>query len=149
MSSVTWFIVGIVFLCSELLVPTGFFLFLLGIAASLVGVITLTGLVPWWQAQLGVFAVLAVLFPFAFAAKLKRMFLGKSHGGSNDTTGKIVVLTESIAPGAIGSGELWGSTWRVKNVDSIEFPTGTEVVVVHAEGVTLQIRRRDTHDQIS
>jgi membrane protein implicated in regulation of membrane protease activity len=142
MSSLTWFIVGIVFLCSELLVPTGFFLFLLGIAASLVGVVTLSGLVPWWQAQFAIFAVLAVLFPFAFAAKLKRMFLGSSHPGSNDTTGKIVVLSESVAPGAIGSGELWGSTWRVKNVDSIEFATGTEVIVVHAEGVTLQIRRK-------
>ena len=143
MSSWTWFIAGIVLLFSELVLPMGFFLFLLGVAAALVGIATEFGLVAGWQTQAVAFAVLAVVFPFAFAARLKKAFFRKSTEASDDTIGKVVVVAEDIAAGGDGSGELWGSVWRLKNVGSTTLPAGAKAVVVAAHGVTLHVNVAD------
>jgi len=90
-----------------------------------------------------VFVVFAVGFSFVFASKLRAKLLGKAKSGSNDTIGKTVTVAEPIEPGAVGGGELWGSPWRVKNVDSRPLPAKSEGIVVHAEGVTLHVRNKD------
>lgn len=143
MSSVAWFIIGVVLLVSELVFPTGFFLFLLGVAATLVGFFGLTGLVASWEIQTVIFGVLAILLPLVFVGRLRTKFLGNSKNAGGDTTGQIVTVANAIQPGEIGTGELWGSPWRIKNVDTVILMPKSEVIVVNAEGVTLDVRRKN------
>ena len=143
MSSWTWFIVGALLLASELVMPTGFYLFLFGVAAFVVGGISMLGVLPGWEVQVGLYAVVAVSLAYTFATRLRTKLLGKSKSGSNDAIGKSIVIADLIRPGETGSGELWGSPWRVKNVDSRDLPAKCEGIIVHAEGVTLHVRNKD------
>jgi membrane protein implicated in regulation of membrane protease activity len=61
---------------------------------------------------------------------------------SGQVVGSIVTLSENIAPGASGSGMLWGTQWRVENVDSVILNAGSEVVVVSSQGIGLQVKRK-------
>jgi|688.fasta_scaffold278766_2 membrane protein implicated in regulation of membrane protease activity len=143
MGSSWWLLGGIGFLVLELFLPVGFYFFLLGCSAMLVGGVVAIGFLPTLNLQLAAFVVMAILFPFVFAAKLKAIFPRKVDGSGSDMIGQIVTVQDLILPGAIGVGHLWGSPWRIKNIDSSSFDKGHEVVVVSAEGVTLSVKRRD------
>jgi membrane protein implicated in regulation of membrane protease activity len=143
MGSSLWLLGGIGFLVLELFVPVGFYFFLLGCSAMLVGGVVAIGFLPTLNLQLGAFVVMAIAFPFIFAAKLKELFPRKIDGSGSDMIGQIVTVQDLILPGAIGVGQLWGSPWRIKNTDSTSIDKGDEVVVVSAEGVTLSVKRRD------
>jgi membrane protein implicated in regulation of membrane protease activity len=59
-----------------------------------------------------------------------------------DAVGKVVTVSEVLAPGAVGKGELWGSSWRVRNVGTGVLDPATEAVVVEVEDLTLCVKRR-------
>jgi membrane protein implicated in regulation of membrane protease activity len=42
----------------------------------------------------------------------------------------------------VGKGELWGSSWRVRNVGTGVLDPATEAVVVEVEDLTLCVKRR-------
>ena len=135
-----WIIIGIALCVLELLVISGFFLFLLGVSAVFVGLLVLGGAFPTWPLQAVVFCVVSLASWFLFGNQFKDL-LSRSNDLSYDTTGKILKVSESIEPNQIGAGELWGSTWRIKNVGDESIPSGAECIVVSAEGVTLNVKR--------
>jgi membrane protein implicated in regulation of membrane protease activity len=142
MSGWFWAIAGIALLVLEVCVPVGFFFFLLGGAALLVSAGVFLMILPGLNLQLLAFALLAILFPLGFRAKLKTLFPRKLMSGGGETVGQIVVVKENIAPSSLGSGELWGSPWRVKNVDTEALEAGSQAIVTGSEGITLLVKRK-------
>ena len=96
-----WFIVAAVFLAIELMLP-GVFMLWLGIAAVLVGIISLAAVLTW-QAQLIAFAVLSIVcipawryFARRMGAPVERPFLNRRADGY---VGRVFTLEKPIVDG--------------------------------------------------
>jgi membrane protein implicated in regulation of membrane protease activity len=132
-----WIIAGVVFLALELAVP-GAFMMWLGIAALLVGVISL--LVVWsWQWQFVAFAVFALI-----SVPLWRRFARRVEPPSDSPllnrraealVGRIFTLEKPIVDGT-GSVRIDDTIWRVHGPDR---PAGSRVKVTHADGANLAV----------
>lgn len=133
----SWFIAGIVLTIAEVFAP-GAFLLWLGLAAFLVGVISL--LIDWsWQAQFIAFAVFAVA-----AVPLYRR-IGRQPDDNSDHTflnrrtealvGRVFTLETPIVNGS-GTVRIDDTVWRVQGPDS---PGGSRVKVVKADGAMLTV----------
>lgn len=141
LGSWSWMLLGLVLLALEIFMP-GVFLLWIGIAALVVGAISL---MPWqaefwvWQVQVVVFLVLA----------LASAYVGRRITNSaTDTTdlpllnrraeqlvGRIGTLTEPISNGR-GRIQLDDTLWRVKGPD---LPSGTRVRVAGIDSAGLEL----------
>jgi membrane protein implicated in regulation of membrane protease activity len=125
-----WLIFGIVLMALELLAP-GVFLFWLGLAALLVGLLSFL-INPSWQAQILMFAIFA-----ACAVPLWRRIAlsGKAASASNPflnkradaLVGRVFTLEKPIIDDTI---------WRVAGPDA---PAGSRVRIVQADGASLTV----------
>jgi membrane protein implicated in regulation of membrane protease activity len=132
-----WLIFGFILMALEVLAP-GVFLFWLGLAAILVGVITF-GLHPSWQMQLVMFAI------FAAAAvpvwrRLARPNLDASaspflNRRTEALLGREFTLEKPIIDGS-GTVRIGDTVWRVAGPDT---PAGTRVKVVQVDGANLTV----------
>jgi membrane protein implicated in regulation of membrane protease activity len=138
----SWWILGIVLLCIELVAP-GTFMLWFGVAAIAVGIISL--LVDWsWQAQLIAFGVFSVI-----TVGLSRFFL-RSKPSEGDTpylnkralaiVGRRFVLSEPIVNGR-GRLSIDDTVWRIEGPD---LPAGTHVTVSSVHGSRLVVARAET-----
>ncbi len=133
-----WLILAGLFLALELLAP-GIFLIWLGIAAAIVGMISLT-IEMGWQWQLVLFAILSLLAVFAVHKFLRtsdtvsdRPLLNRR---AQQQIGKTYVLAEAIENGR-GKIKIGDSLWRVEGPDAAE---GKSVTVTGADGTVLQVK---------
>ncbi|MEP3436712.1 MAG: NfeD family protein [Hoeflea sp.] len=136
----TWWIVGLVFLGLEILVP-GVFLLWIGLAAMAVGALSfpLWGAGFWgWQTQLLVFAVLAV----AFAIVGKRILGSKTETDQpmlnrrmEGLVGRTATLEEPISEGK-GRIRLDDTTWIVQGPN---MPVGARVRITTAQAGCLTV----------
>jgi len=132
-----WFIAAVVLFLIEIVAP-GSFMMWLGLAALLVGLISLA--VDWsWQAQLIAFAVFAVAAIPAwrhFARKVEppvdRPFLNRRAEGY---VGRVFTLDKPIIDG-IGTIRIDDTVWRVSGPDC---PAGSRVKIARAEGADLKV----------
>jgi inner membrane protein len=132
-----WFILGVLFLLVELAAP-GVFMLWFGVAAIMVGVISLT--VQWgWQAQIISFAVLSIAcIPIwrYFARKVEspvdQPFLNQRAQGY---VGRVFTLDKPIVNG-VGSIRIGDTFWRVSGPD---LPAGSRVKIAHADGADLVV----------
>ncbi len=127
----SWLVLGLILLGLEIVVPGSFFVWL-GLAAMIVGVAAL--LVVWpWQAQIVVFAVLALVLVilgrrfFSGAHQTDRPFLNARAEGYVGTTH---VLAEPIVNGQ-GRVRIDDTNWRLTGPD---LPAGSRVKVVGTDG---------------
>ena len=133
-----WLIFGFILMALELLAP-GVFLFWLGLAALLVGLLSFA-INPSWQAQLLMFAVFA-----AAAVPAWRYFAksASSHSVSNPflnkrteaLIGRVFTLEKPIIDGA-GTVRIDDTIWRVAGPDA---PAGSRVKVVRVDGANLTV----------
>ena len=133
----SWWILGLVLLGIEVLLP-GFFFLWFGIAAILIGASAL--LVDWpWQLQVVGFVVLSVA-----AALVGRKLAGTAEIQTSDPNlnlrtnrlqGRTFVLSEPIIEGA-GRVRIDDSIWQVRGPDA---PAGARVVVTGADGAVLTV----------
>ena len=133
-----WLIFGFILMALELLAP-GVFMFWLGLAALLVGLLSFV-INPSWQAQLLMFAVFSVA-----AVPLWRRFALKSGAASvsnpflNKRTDALVgrefTLEKPIVDGS-GTVRIDDTIWRVAGPDA---PAGSRVRVVRADGASLTV----------
>lgn len=133
-----WLIFGFILMALELLAP-GVFLFWLGLAALLVGLVSFV-LHPSWQAQLLMFAVFAVA-----AVPLWRRLLRNNGGVSKSNpflnrraaalVGRVFTLEKPIIDGS-GTVRVDDTIWRVAGPDT---PAGSRVKVVQADGANLTV----------
>jgi len=133
-----WLIFGFILMALELAAP-GVFLFWLGLAALLVGLVSF-GLHPSWQMQLLMFAVFA-----ACAVPVwRRLALGARRADDANPflnrraealVGRVFTLDKPIVDGA-GTVRVDDTIWRVAGPDA---PAGSRVRVVSADGANLTV----------
>jgi len=139
-----WFLIGVVFLVSELFVP-GFILIFFA-AGSWV-----TALFAWLSgagltAQIALFVISSLVLLFALRKIGLKTFQGETRentdGQMNDVKiGKNAVVTKAIAPHAPGEIKIMGSFWRA--VADAEIEAGTSVIVESQEsedGLTFRVK---------
>ncbi len=136
-----WLVLGIVSVVLELLIPSGFFLFILGLAATAVGALVTTGMIGSWMPQVLVFCLAAVVLWIALGKRLAGLLSrGSDTQRRGQLVGAVVTIHEEIRPGGRGSGELWGTQWTVENIGSDSLAAGSRAVVVSSQGINLQVR---------
>jgi hypothetical protein len=131
-----WLIFGFILMALELIAP-GVFLFWLGLAALLVGLVSFA-LHPFWQTQLLMFAVFA-----AVAVPIWRGLANSNVSASNPflnkradaLVGRVFTLEKPIIDGA-GTVRIDDTIWRVTGPDA---PAGSRVRIVHADGANLTV----------
>ena len=133
-----WFILGVLLLALEVIVP-GTFILWLGLAAILVGLISFA--VEWaWQAQVATFSVLAVASVVVWWRIGRRPkeevndqpFLNRRSQGY---VGRLFTLDKPIV-GGVGTVKIDDTLWRVTGPDT---PAGSRIKVVRADGPTLVV----------
>src|SRR5947208_14305385 len=133
-----WLIFGFILMALELMAP-GVFLFWLGLAALLVGLLSFA-INPSWQAQLLMFAV------FAAAAVPAWWYFAKSassHSASNPflnkrteaLIGRVFTMEQPIID-VSGTVRIDDTIWRVAGPDA---PAGSRVRIVQADGASLTV----------
>jgi len=133
-----WLIFGFILMVLELLAP-GVFLFWLGLAALLAGLVSFA-LHPSWQTQLLIFAVFAAL---AVPVWLR---LARGRGASSESNpflnrraaalvGRVFTLEKPIIDG-LGTVRIDDTVWRVAGPDA---PAGSRVRIVQADGANLTV----------
>lgn len=133
-----WLIFGFILMALELLTP-GIFLFWLGLAALLVGLLSFA-INPSWQTQLLMLAV------FAIAAVPAWRHFARSAGSSSQSNpflnrrtealiGREFTLEKPIVDGS-GTVRIDDTIWRVAGPD---VPAGSRVRVVRADGASLTV----------
>ena len=132
-----WLIFGVLLMALELLAP-GIFLFWLGLAAFLVGMLSFI-VTPGWQLQMLLFAVFA-----AAAVPIWRRVAQQKPGTNpnpflNKRTdamiGRVCTLDRPIVDGA-GIVRIDDTVWRVSGPD---VPAGTRVKITQADGASLTV----------
>jgi membrane protein implicated in regulation of membrane protease activity len=138
LGSWNWLIFGLVLMALELMAP-GVFLFWLGLAALLVGLLSFA-LQPSWQVQILLFAVFA-----AAAVPLWRRLARRDGGASASNpflnkradalVGRVFTLEKPIVDGS-GTVRIDDTVWRVAGPD---LPAGSRVRIVRADGASLTV----------
>ena len=138
-----WMALGLVLLGLEIVVP-GIFLLWIGIAAIIVGALTLMigDVAMWsWQLQIVLFLVLSLV-----SAYIGKKVMAKSEGVSDEPflnqraeqlVGRTATLAEPIAEGR-GRIKLGDTQWRVSGPD---LPVGAKVKVVSTDGSELSVEK--------
>jgi membrane protein implicated in regulation of membrane protease activity len=135
-----WLLLGLSLAILELLTPSGFFLIILGGAAILVGLLVAAGIFASWNAQAIIFCLIALVIWFTLGKRLRETITTKDsrHG---DLVGSLITVKTETAPGEDGSGELWGTSWRLKNIDNAILYPEERALVISCEGITLMVKR--------
>jgi len=135
-----WFIAGGLLLALEALAP-GVFMLWLGLAAMLVGALSL--ILDWgWQAQFIAFAFFSVaMIPLYHrlslgGARTDQPFLNRR---ADALVGRVFTLERPIVDGA-GTVRVDDSVWRVKGPD---VPAGRRIRVVSIDGAALNVEVTD------
>ncbi len=131
-----WFILGVVLLILEVLVP-GTFMLWLGLSAIAVGVIALA-IVMSWQVQIILFAILAIGSVFLW----RRMAGGRYEANTpvlnrrgDAFVGRVFTLEKPIVDGR-GSIRAGDGVWLIQGQD---LPAGARVKVVSSDGGALAV----------
>lgn len=136
-----WWIVGLLLIGLEVLVPGTFFLWF-GLAALMVGTLAVLVELPW-QVEIGLFA----LFSLASLVIGRQVMRGNEQEEGEELlnrrgarfVGQVHVLSEPIA-GGNGRLALDDSVWRVSGPDQ---PAGARVRIVGLDGSTLLVEPAD------
>jgi len=133
-----WLILGVILMALELIAP-GVFLFWLGLAALLTGLMSFA-LTLSWQFQILMFALFA-----AAAVPVWRRLARSNTAGSADSpflnkradalVGRVFTLEKPIIDGS-GTVRIDDTIWRVAGPDA---PAGSRVKIVQADGASLTV----------
>jgi hypothetical protein len=133
-----WLVFGIILMALELVAP-GVFLFWLGLAALLVGLLSFV-IHPSWQAQILMFAAFAaVAVPLWRRVARSNSAVSKSNPFLNKRAdaliGRVFTLEKPIIDGS-GTVRIDDTVWRVAGPDT---PAGNRVKIVQADGASLTV----------
>jgi membrane protein implicated in regulation of membrane protease activity len=136
-----WIIVGLVLCAIELATPGGIVIVFFGVAALLVGLLTLIGVVPVPWVQWLLFTVFALISLRVFRQPLlQRLGIRNGRDDVDSLVGEVAVPADAIAPGGHGRAELRGTTWNARNVDAAVLAAGQRCRVVAVQGLMLDLR---------
>lgn len=137
-----WWILGVILLGLEIVLPGTFFLWM-GAAAGVVGLVML--FVPGfaWEGQVLAFASLSVVTVVA-----GRLWLRSHPTETADPTlnergaqyvGRVVQLAGPLVDG-VGKARVGDTLWRVSTGDNTDLPEGARVRITGVEGATLTVK---------
>jgi membrane protein implicated in regulation of membrane protease activity len=136
-----WLVAGLALMGAELFVtPTGLYLLFFGASALVVGVLALAGAVTDPGLQLAVFAALSAVDLLLFRRALAARLHVAGEGPVGELVGETAVALGPVPASGIGSAELRGASWRVRNVGKFDVAEGQRCRVERVEGLELWVR---------
>ncbi|TAE53562.1 MAG: NfeD family protein [Nostocales cyanobacterium] len=129
-----WLVAGIILCLMELLLPTAFVEFIMGVSAFIVAFLSFLGLSNLWL-QVIVWLLLSTALIFFYS----RFFQPRQRQSKISDAVIAETLTE-ILPGQAGRVLYEGNSWRARcDDDNLTLTPGQKVYVVSREGTTLII----------
>jgi membrane protein implicated in regulation of membrane protease activity len=136
-----WLVAGLALIGAELLVaPTGLYLLFLGVSALLVGLLGFAGLAREVGLQLILFAVFSFASLLLFRRSLASRLRAAGAPALAELVGETAVALGPVAANAVGSAELRGAIWRVRNVGKFDVAKGQRCRIERVEGLELWVR---------
>ena len=137
-----WFIVGVVLILAEFVVP-GFIIAFFGLAALLVSLLVKLGVLDTLSSELLVFTVASLVFLFGLRWLVKGWFVGDSKSAIGDEVSDYVgkeamCLTDFTAEQPNGKVEFKGANWKARSMEPIA--SGAYGVIEEVDGLCLVIR---------
>jgi inner membrane protein len=135
-----WLVLGLVLIALELAASGGFYVIFFGIAALIIGTLTLLGLAGPLSMQLLLFSVLSVAALLFFRRPLMRWMNIDSAASEVDTlVGELAIPLEDMPPGSVGRAELRGTVWTARNHAPVMIARGQRCTVVSVDRLTISI----------
>lgn len=137
-----WFIVGLIFLLAEFVIP-GFVIFFFGVGAWVVALIALFFNVPL-NFQLLIFLLSSVFLLIFLRKRVSRIFIGRQKGAQSqddnidEFRGETATVIEEIVPGKPGKVEFHGSQWKAESDETIS--AGKTVEIISTRSITLKVK---------
>lgn len=137
--TVFWLVVGALLCSVELILPTAFTAFTMGLSALMVALVSTWVLEPQWQVFLWLLLSTALIF-------LSRRFLPKRKESSIQDATEGQTITE-IPPGKTGRVLYEGNSWRARCGDEkLGLGPSQKVYVVGRQGTTLIVMPENLSD---
>ncbi|HZI66638.1 MAG TPA: NfeD family protein [Thermoanaerobaculia bacterium] len=133
-----WLVLGLLLVLAELAAAGGFYIIFFGIAALLVGVLTVLGVAgPLWV-QVLLFSGLSVGALLLFRSRLLKWLQMDPQAPTVDSlVGEVGIVDHDLPPDGVGKVEVRGSAWSARNATSSLLARGARCRVVRVEGLTL------------
>jgi membrane protein implicated in regulation of membrane protease activity len=134
-----WIVFGVILAAIELLTPGSLFIIFFGLAAMVIGLLSLMGVVehPWIEWLL--FSILALVALRLFRRPLLSRLEKDSYAAVDSLVGETAIASASMAPGEHGHVELRGSRWSSHNVGALTIEAASRCRVVAVEGLRLDV----------
>ncbi len=134
-----WLAAGLVLVVAELATPGGFVIIFFGVAALLIGVLGLLGVVSSAPLQFLLFSVLSVGSLALLRARLQSKLRTPGASNVDSLIGDLAIPQERLSPGVVGKVEVRGSTWSARNTSSVTLDPGQRARVSGVDGLTLAV----------
>lgn len=134
-----WILLGVAMAVIELLTPGVLFFVFFSVAAVVVGLLVLAGVVERQWIQWALFSVLAIVALRIFRAPLLARLQKDSHHEVDSLVGETAIAAGGMAPGEHGRVELRGSMWSSHNVGTRAIAAAERCRVVAVEGLRLDV----------
>lgn len=137
-----WFLVGLVLLILEFVLP-GLIIFFFGVGACIVALVCLVTDIGV-NAQLAIFIVTSVLSLLCLRRWLKAIFVGHMTSKQDMTedlrefVGERAVVKEKITPKLAGKVEFHGTNWAAEADE--EIAEGAVVEIIGKDNITLKVK---------
>src|SRR5262245_47235463 len=141
-----WLLLGLILVGLEMAASGGFYFIFFGVAAIVIALLDLAGIVTETWVQLLLFSALSVASLLFFRNPLMRRL--NLTGGTTDIdslSGSRGTVLEAMEPGAPGRVEVRGTTWSARNVGSVSLAHGARCNVVRTERLTLLVTAEEAH----
>ena len=134
-----WLAAGLALVVAELATPGGFVIIFFGVAALLIGVLGLLGVVSSAPLQFLLFSVLSVGSLALLRARLQSRLRTPGASNVDSLIGDLAIPQERLSPGVVGKVEVRGSTWSARNTSSVTLDPGQRARVAAVDGLTLAV----------
>jgi len=136
-----WVLLGLVLAAVELATPGAFFFAFFAVAALIVGLLELIGVLEADALQWALFSILSIGCLLMFRRPLTEWMAHDRQSETVDSiVGELAVPAGAIAAGEHGRAEMRGAMWSVRNVDTFGITAGERCRVVGVRGLELDIR---------
>ena len=134
---VIWFIIGLVLLLLELVMP-GFVIFFFGVGAWITALVCLFTN-PGINIQVVIFAITSVAALLVFRRMIQNKFIysknDKSEAVEDEFTGKEAVAVDDFGPDKKGKVEFKGTSWKAESESDIK--AGQTVIIIDKDSFKL------------
>jgi membrane protein implicated in regulation of membrane protease activity len=134
-----WALIGLGLLAGEALTPGTFYFLFFGAGAFLTSALVWVGAFESAWAEWLAFTVASLACLVPFRGRLVRWASSNDGRAVDSLVGEEVALLDDVPAGAVGKGELRGSTWNVRSDAGRALQRGERARVVRVDGLTLWV----------